>query len=389
MARDANGKLIIDFLVVDDQDTMLQAVRNILKTLFVGKEIVMARNGKEALKILKESATGFLITDWTMPQMTGIELVHLVRNNSQLHDLPTMMISDETDKDKFLFAMEEGVDGFQVKPFTQGKLMTAIGSIVEARATWTPLQKNICRLRRLMLLKQYDKCIVIAQKMLSDVVCPEVNLILGESFYLTGEYKNARNILEKFVSAEKNGKAIHLFGLTLMAEGEYEKALPYLQESVAKNPLNYNRKIDVGKIYLELGMKEEADEIFNSIIRDNPTDLSLVGAGNAFLKKGDLQKADNFFSKASAPIPETAAIFNQYAIELRRVGNYDKSIQQYKKCLKILPDNEAFLFNMARAYLEKGDFPQARVFFSKVHALYPSNEKAMLFIKHLDEKSKP
>ena len=111
----------VDFLIVDDQETMLQAVRNMLKRGFSESEIVISQSGKEALDLFQDNTIKFLISDWNMPNLNGVELLKLLRNNPDNFNVPILLISDEVSRAKFLFAMEERVDGFQLKPFTEGK----------------------------------------------------------------------------------------------------------------------------------------------------------------------------------------------------------------------------------------------------------------------------
>jgi two-component system chemotaxis response regulator CheY len=386
MTHSPDDKKIIDFLVVDDQEVMLQAIRNCLRELYRDKQIVIARNGKEALQILKEHETNFLITDWNMPEMTGIELLQLARSNPDLHALPVMMISDELDREKFLFAMEEGVDGYQIKPFTQGKLMTSVGSIVKAREAWGPFQENMSRLRRLFLLKKYDTVISLANKISQDQDNPDIMLIKAESYFKNKDYGNARNVIKDLVLDEQNGKAMHLFGRILMIDGNSKQALPYLKKSLALNPINYERKIDVGRAYLELGMHGEAAELLGSIRTDSHTDLAMLGVAKAYMEKGDVEQAGVFIDKISDPIPETIAIFNEYALQLSKIGEFAKSSIYYRKCLKMHPDNEAFLFNIAVIYYKMGDNEKARGHLEKLLNKYPNNKRAPALLERIIDK---
>ncbi len=377
----------IDFLVVDDQDPMLQAIRNMLRQLFGGKKTVIARSGKEALKILKESNTKFLITDWTMPNLTGIELLKLVRRNPLLYETPVMLISDEMDKQKFLYAIEEGVDGYQMKPFTESKLMASVGCVVEARDNWTPLQKETSKLRRLMLLKKYEMVVEIGLKILKKVDSPDIMLMVSECYYNLQEYANSRKILKNIASDEKKGKALHLFGRSLLAEGKFDKALPCLMKSMSTNPLDYERKVDASRALVELGKQDQAAELLKSILHENPTDLSLVSAASVFLEKGNVKEASQYFAKCSNPIPETVASYNQFALELRKSGELEKSLKQYKKCLRVAPENEVIMFNYGRVFVEMGKPQKAREVFNDVLGLNPNNESAKKFIAYLDKQA--
>jgi len=109
----------IKILVVDD----MAAMRKILKTLLAQlgyKNVDEAEDGKQALEILKQSPNkyGLVITDWNMPNMTGIELVQAIRSDEKLKHLPILMVTAEAKKENVLMAIKAGVNNYIVKPFT-------------------------------------------------------------------------------------------------------------------------------------------------------------------------------------------------------------------------------------------------------------------------------
>ncbi|WP_163328267.1 response regulator [Desulfurobacterium thermolithotrophum] len=109
----------INILVVDD----MAAMRKILKTLLAQlgyKNVDEAEDGKQALEILKKNPTkyGLVITDWNMPNMTGIELVQEIRKDPELKNLPILMVTAEAKKENVLMAIKAGVNNYIVKPFT-------------------------------------------------------------------------------------------------------------------------------------------------------------------------------------------------------------------------------------------------------------------------------
>ncbi len=109
------------FLVVDDFSTMRRIVRNLLKELGFsnGDE---AEDGQVALHKLKNSQFDFVVTDWNMPNMTGIELLKAVRADPQLKHLPVLMVTAEAKKENIIEAATAGASGYIVKPFTAATL---------------------------------------------------------------------------------------------------------------------------------------------------------------------------------------------------------------------------------------------------------------------------
>jgi len=109
------------FLVVDDFSTMRRIVRNLLKELGFSN-VEEAEDGQVALHKLKNTSYDFVVTDWNMPNMTGIELLRAIRADAQLKHLPVLMVTAEAKKENIIEAATAGASGYIVKPFTAATL---------------------------------------------------------------------------------------------------------------------------------------------------------------------------------------------------------------------------------------------------------------------------
>ncbi len=117
-------------LVVDDFTTMRKVVRNLLKQ--GGYEnVVEAEDGVAALKVIKSQKIDFIISDWNMPNMTGIELLKAVRADAEISDTPFLMVTAEALQDNVIAAVKAGVSNYIVKPFTAEVLSEKITKITE------------------------------------------------------------------------------------------------------------------------------------------------------------------------------------------------------------------------------------------------------------------
>lgn len=118
------------FLVVDDSLTMRRIVINTLKTIGYDT-VVEAGDGKEAVaKILSEGAD-FLITDWNMPEMNGLDLSKWVRSNASTATMPILMVTTRGNKEDVIEAMKAHVNNYIVKPFTAQGLKEKIDQILK------------------------------------------------------------------------------------------------------------------------------------------------------------------------------------------------------------------------------------------------------------------
>jgi two-component system chemotaxis response regulator CheY len=113
-------------LVVDDFATMRKIIKNVLKQIDMDN-VVEAENGKHALSVLKSDNIEFIISDWIMPEMTGIEFLKVCKEDEAIKKIPFVMVTAEAQKDSVLEAIKAGVDNYIVKPFTPEKLKEVIG----------------------------------------------------------------------------------------------------------------------------------------------------------------------------------------------------------------------------------------------------------------------
>ena len=120
----------IKILVVDDFSTMRRIIKNLLRDLGF-QNISEADDGKTALPILKQGGIEFLVTDWNMPGMTGIELIAEVRKDPNLAHIPILMVTAEAKREQIIAAAQAGVNGYVVKPFTATVLKEKIEKIFE------------------------------------------------------------------------------------------------------------------------------------------------------------------------------------------------------------------------------------------------------------------
>jgi two-component system chemotaxis response regulator CheY len=119
-------------LVVDDFQTMRRIIRGVLKELGFAN-VVEADNGVTALEILKGEKIDFIVSDWNMPEMTGIELLKTVRASEEWKDLPFLMVTAEGKSEQVLDAVKNRVNNYVIKPFTPATLQEKIRKIFEGK----------------------------------------------------------------------------------------------------------------------------------------------------------------------------------------------------------------------------------------------------------------
>lgn len=118
------------FLVVDDFATMRRIVRNLLKDLDFNN-VEEAEDGQDALDKLRQSSFDFVISDWNMPNLDGLQLLNEIRNDPKFASLPVLMVTAEAKKENIIAAAQAGANGYVVKPFTAATMEEKLNKIFE------------------------------------------------------------------------------------------------------------------------------------------------------------------------------------------------------------------------------------------------------------------
>ncbi len=116
-------------LVVDDSPTMRRMVKNVLAKLGYS-DVLEAEDGMQALKMLEEHSVEFLIIDWNMPGVSGIEIIHWLRRQEAYRSLPVLMISIRNNREDIMQAAQAQVSGYLLKPFSPATLQQKIEQIL-------------------------------------------------------------------------------------------------------------------------------------------------------------------------------------------------------------------------------------------------------------------
>lgn len=380
-----NHKKKCRFLVVDDQELMLNLFKGILKAGGY-KKVAFAMTCKEALTIIRKHPIDMIIADVVLPHMNGVELLTLVRNDPWVGDIPFLMITGEMSKEKVIYAMEEGVDDYLIKPVSTDRALQAIERILGDSANADSMRSRSTNVFRLMRQKKYDEAIALARKNLAITENPELYLVLSQCYLKKLDFNNAMKYAHKVLKMKNDSRAVFLLGQIHMAENDYGRALERFNESNRMNPLNTARKIEISKIYVRYGFRKEAEKIFESFRDSELTDMDCVGIGAAYISFGDLKTAGAYFDRVEDYIPDMLPAFSRYAAELKKVKRYEDSIRQYQRCVKIDPDNPVTLYNLGCMYFVVRKADKAMKILERAIELKPSFDEAKKMLGYMERK---
>jgi two-component system chemotaxis response regulator CheY len=362
-------------LAVDDLPQMRDMLRVMLRKNGYAN-LNIAESGKQALKHIAQKPIDLVITDWNMPNMTGIELLKHIKGDPQLYTIPVMMISDERASDMVLYAVEEGADGFLVKPFSENDLIKNIKLALAKNASTDAMKEKISEMRRLKLSKNYREALDLGFEILKSTNNQRVALMTCECLYQVEEYDKAIAMIADTDEKSRSSQHSNLLGKIHLGLGQYKEGILALEQAVRMNPLNYERKIDLAGAYFAAGRKEEAERVILSILSARPTDLELVSIAQIYLDHDQMDKAGDCLKQTVDPIKETVSVFNNYAVALRRADRLEDATDIYLKCLKIDPESDVLHYNLAVLYAKSNKLKEAKEAVQNALKLNPDNEYA-------------
>ena len=120
------------FLIVEDAPMMRRVIMNVLSS-FPESKFIQASDGLDALEILKTKQVDFILTDWIMPNMDGIEFIKNVKQNENTKDIPIIMVSTRSHKNDIIKAVINKVDDYITKPFTPQIVQDKINNIIQKK----------------------------------------------------------------------------------------------------------------------------------------------------------------------------------------------------------------------------------------------------------------
>jgi len=374
----------IRFLVVDDLPNMRKTIRNMLR--YLGYEnIEEADDGDTGLQKLMDNPIDFVIADWVMPRISGIEMLRSAKEKSNIKDVPFLMVTAEVDAGQIVQAAETEVDGYIIKPFVARTLEEKIFSILDRKNNPSDLQKLFMAAEAAKGKGEFSKALACLEK--AKELSPQsarVRQAMGEIYEQQGfldkaedQYKEAATVNPQFV------KVHQALGNLYEKKGEPEKAAKALEAAVEISPNNPDRLTSLGKLYLEQGNVEKADELFKSALKhdaNNPDRHTAIG--EAFLKAGLDDKAAESF-QGSLGLKQDVNVYNRLGIALRRKGRFKEAIEEYKKALKVDSNDEVLYYNIGRAFMQDNNNASAAKAFRKALKIDPEFADAKKMLERL------
>lgn len=399
-------------LVVDDSLNMRRTIKNLFHSIEIDN-ILEAPEGVTALNILRETVSKhkegmivldhkdeaiqtlldnqilkmrskqvntskclFILLDWNMPKLTGIDVAREIRADKDLRDIPILMVTAELELGQVSKAGEIGVNGYLVKPFDGVKMEETIKKIIYNRENPPEHVKVLLKGEELMEKGEYQEALKVfaSAKKLKDSA--RVRVLIGEVFEKTGNedealrsYISATEINPSFLLAQNAAANLYI------KRGEEKSALKHLEKTCELSPHNPKRQLLLGSIYLQEKEGKKAEAAFQVAVRLDPIISSDIG--EVYFKAGSGAKAEPYFREAlRVNSGDKVHIHNRLGIILRGAGKWQEAIDEYKKAVALDPEDEVIYYNMGKAYLQGGRKYEAMDSFQDAIRVNPKFDQA-------------
>ena len=326
-------------LVVTESEKERDALTQTLAALDLGKTIPV-HGGGNAWALLKSTPVTCVIASYEMEEMSGLALLKILRREDSLSHTPFFLTHDAFTKIKVIKAGQAGVSGLLVIPYDKDvlkqKLTAAMGRKKDPVIEQT--EQSIEQGLALIEQKEFTKALALFETLVNQRENPEY-------YFNIGYIKTAQNLHSEAIEAFSRAtqldrlfaKAYEAMARAYRAMGEMEKAEEYLQTAA--------------EIYMDTDKLGSAEELLNELLESGANSLN---------------------------------VFNTLGVLHRKKGNVEQALKQYKKALKIHPDEPYIYYNIGRLYLDMKDSTTARSYFQKALDVDHDFKEAKEVIKAID-----
>ena len=371
-------------ICVSDDVALTDMLRRVLNEQLglPADKISIAHDADMLLRILRnvcsENATPLLLIEQSLKGRDFSYMVRLIKNG--FPEVRVVFIAAETEQQRYVLLHEAGADAFFAKPDSQEQLLERLAATVRPHGK---MSRMLEWARTLMAQGEHLRALQVCKQALDlKANSAAALLLIGDIFRAMQQYDKA---CEAYENASRTS-SMYLEPLRKLAEvyadtGNTAKQLACLERLDELSPLNVERKLTIGELYLQLNRPENAKKIFDQAMLLSDREATEYVSGVAFrvadvYMDKDPQTAASFLQRGLEAKkgfwgPEDMLTFNRVGILLRRAGKWREAAEEYLKALKVAPNDENLHYNLGMAYLEGKDFEAARSSTLKALALNP------------------
>jgi two-component system, chemotaxis family, chemotaxis protein CheY len=380
------------FLVVDDWSPMRRLICNMLSTVLgIQNKVECAEDGKEAVNKLQHMHCDFIICDINMPRMNGIEFLNFVRETEEYKDIPFLMITGESTQAIVALVAEGEVNDYLVKPIEILTLEERLVEIFQRKRHPSEGEQKYRQALAHQQVGEYDLAINGALELCAPPYIKQAKVLnlLGECHLAAGKLPEARQLVAQAINL--NPFYIKSFkSLAAIKEkaGDLKGAIEALGEANKLSPFNSTRLLEIGRLLLKVGVKQEALKVINNalqLITISPKQQQKIKkeAGDILLQGGMAAEAADFFIQCIKDDPRNVHLYNRAGVALRQQKKYQEAFQWYQKALEIDRRDETTYYNLGILYYDIGQKEKSLKSFKTALHLKPDFSKAQKKLQQL------
>ncbi|MCU0573960.1 MAG: tetratricopeptide repeat protein [Syntrophobacteraceae bacterium] len=343
-------------------------MRSILKKMLYRMQcfeaIEEAVDGEEGWHRLRTEIFHLVIADINMPRLNGIELLKRCRGESDLRNVPFLIVSGESLQEVIAFVGEWGVYDYVVKPFSYSILKSRIEAMFERlRNPEELLYREVERLKEMGYHREALQRVEEAEASLKALKVKWLT-IKGECLMALGSMESAEECLNRalelsdvYLPAHKTCAELHL------KRGNTDRAIELLTRADEISPLDTDRKVKLGKLFLGQGRDDEGRVVLEKAVRQSSQGERagiLRKVAEAFMEANHYAEAEELFVKLLKLSPEEVETYNRLGIALRRQGKYDEAEAYYRMALESHPHNPVIHYNLGVLQFSRQEKENAR-----------------------------
>ena len=370
----------MNFLIVEDTDSMRRSIRTMLQLMGYGREYFEAINGKEAWNLLEsgEVEVDFIISDYKMPIMTGTELLHQIRSNKKWRYTPFLMVTADANMEVVAEAAEHDVDAYITKPFVTASLEQKIIELRRQALNPGPFDLHLRKAKDLEEAGNIDGAIEHAQRALAvNSQSSRPYRELGRLYLIKGDLKNS---LSHFRQATELNRldvvSYHYLGQIKHRLGDIKGAMEDFGKAMEISPRHSDRAYNFGKLLLRQKQFNEARKIFKMLVRNTDQFDFKEEIADTCNEYGLYDVAVKAYKELLAEDPSRYYLAKKLGIAYQRNGNNPKAVQVLEEAVERFGEDVDSLLGLAKAYLEMNMLVRADKWAVMVIRLDPDNEEA-------------
>jgi len=316
----------MSFLIVDDNSIALREVADMLKYLGY-KDLHETSTASEAWAMLRIKEFDCVISAWDMPEMTGLALLKIVRNDERFDQLPFYLADSAFTQVKVVEAGRAGITGLILKPYDIETIKGKIEGIAEAMGAGVPSEAEITLDEGMKLLESED-------------------------------HEGALKVFEKLVSEGESAEVYYNIGYIKSAQQQYQEAIEAFRKATQLDRLFAKAYEAMGRAYKAVGEPKQAEEC-------------LQKAAEIYMSSERDENAEEILNEILELRPETVNVYNSLGVLCRKKSDYATALKHYEKALKIHPKEPNIFYNIGRIHLDMKNPEKAESYFRTALRLDP------------------